>query len=372
MLEIDTNEKLHSLLAAGDSMYRIIFQDMDLIPLTEQLKGREITECLFLGCPMSRELEQTLRERGNLIFPNLKVPFRPYRGTLYTANELYRGFDPEKPDTIENTPDAVIYRHYLETGKDTPPSIYESIARRLHDHSITDALHDITDAVPERNIVAVMGGHSLLRTDPDYRKVVMLSKSLVEKGYFMLSGGGPGAMDAAHLGAWCAKREETEVDDILGLLAGGPDYKNREWLSAAFRVMERYPCRTFVCRDIGIPTWHYGHEPATPFASKIAKYFANSVREEGLLALAKGGIVYTPGSAGTIQEIFQDAAQNHYSSYGFPSPMVFLDTAYWTKTKPVYPLLRKLAEGRPYEKLLSITDDSAEAVRAIERFSAAV
>ena len=41
----------------------------------------------------------------------------------------------------------------------------------------------------------------------------------------------------------------------------------------------------------------------------------------GLLAIAKHGVIYAPGSAGTIQEIFQDAAQNHYSSFGPPSPM---------------------------------------------------
>jgi predicted Rossmann-fold nucleotide-binding protein len=63
----------------------------------------------------------------------------------------------------------------------------------------------------------------------------------------------------------------------------------------------------------------------TPFATHIAKYFANSVREEGLLAIAKGGVIFTPGSAGTMQEIFQDLAQNHYQSFGVSSPMVFMD-----------------------------------------------
>ena len=41
--------------------------------------------------------------------------------------------------------------------------------------------------------------------------------------------------------------------------------------------------------------------------------------------IAKGGVIYSPGSAGTMQEIFQYAAQNHYRAFGYESPMVFLD-----------------------------------------------
>ncbi|MDO5488101.1 MAG: hypothetical protein Q4F42_06430, partial [Rikenellaceae bacterium] len=98
-------------------------------------------------------------------------------------------------------------------------------------------------------------------------------------------------------------------------------------------------------------------EPATPFASHIAKYFDNSIREDGLLAIAKGGVIYSPGSAGTMQEVFQDAAQNHYKTFGFSSPMVFLGREHWTQRIPVYPLLEQLqAEGRYKNLLLSIAD----------------
>jgi len=111
--------------------------------------------------------------------------------------------------------------------------------------------------------------------------------------------------------------------------------------------------------SLGIPTWLFGHEPPTAFATCIAKYFANSVREEGLLAIAKAGVVFTPGSAGTIQEIFQDATQNHYRSYGEPSPMVVFGVDYWIHDKPVYPLLTQLAEGQDYAELNSITESPA-------------
>jgi predicted Rossmann-fold nucleotide-binding protein len=114
---------------------------------------------------------------------------------------------------------------------------------------------------------------------------------------------------------------------------------------------------------LGIPTWLYGHEPPTPFATDIAKFFNNSLREEGLITVAHDGIVFAPGSAGTIQEIFQDAAQNHYTTTGKASPMVFLNKYYWQVEKPVYPILRQLACGETYGSLLTIVDEPDEAVK---------
>jgi hypothetical protein len=77
--------------------------------------------------------------------------------------------------------------------------------------------------------------------------------------------------------------------------------------------------------SIGIPTWVYGHEPPTPLVRLHAKYFENSIREDGLLAVALYGVLYAPGKAGTLQEVFQDAAQNYYPTAGGFSPTVFLD-----------------------------------------------
>ncbi len=78
------------------------------------------------------------------------------------------------------------------------------------------------------------------------------------------------------------------------------------------KIIDKYPLTANdyeKCKSIGIPTWLYGHEPPAPFATHIAKYFANSVREDGLLTIAKHGVIFAPGSAGTTQEIFQDATQ---------------------------------------------------------------
>ena len=88
-----------------------------------------------------------------------------------------------------------------------------------------------------------------------------------------------------------------------------------------------------------------------------------------LLAIAKGGVIYSPGSAGTMQEVFQDAAQNHYRTFGYESPMVFLDSEYWCERFPIYPLLQELMRSGGYRNLLlSLADKPSDAVSAIMRF----
>ena len=89
------------------------------------------------------------------------------------------------------------------------------------------------------------------------------------------------------------------------------------------------------------------------------------------MTIATHGVVFAPGSAGTIQEVFQDAAQNHYRTCGFASPMIFLGSGYREHTKPVYPLLQHLAAGEPYRDLLCITDSVGEAVERIKAFKPA-
>ena len=163
-------------------------------------------------------------------------------------------------------------------------------------------------------------------------------------------------------------RTTEEIDEAISMLSLAPSYKDRFWLDSAFQVRNKFPQKEY--KSLGVPTWLYGHEPATPFATHIAKYFENAIREDGILTIAMGGIIYSPGSAGTMQEIFQDAVQNHYLSFGYASPMVFLGKDYWTEEMPVYPLLQHLTKTGKYRNLiLSIADEEEEIVGNIMNFS---
>ena len=362
-IEIESYDALLPLLVPGAVLRHYAFQNIEFGRNAVQCR---FEDCIFFGCSMPDVMRAELSP-DCCVLPKLPVPFNPFPAQLYTPSTLYAGFDYHNTATFEQCYDTRIYRHYMTHGKQAA-DIAETLARSLHDHSMSDALHDFLSHYDERKVVAVMGGHALLRTDVNYRKVVLIAKHLAEQGCLLVTGGGPGAMEAAHLGVWLAGRHDSAVDDALMLLAHAPSYKDAGWLSSAFALMEKLP-QVSDCCSVGIPTWFYGHEPATPFATHITKYFDNSIREDGLLAIAKGGVIYSPGSAGTMQEIFQDAAQNHYRTFGYESPMVFLDSEYWCEKFPIYPLLQGLQQSGGYKNLLlSLADSPADAERAIMRF----
>ena len=70
------------------------------------------------------------------------------------------------------------------------------------------------------------------------------------------------------------------------------------------------------------------------------------------------------------QNSFQDAAQNHYETFGYASPMLFFGVEYWQQTQPVYPLLQHLVSTERYRNLqLMLTDSEQEIEEAVLRFA---
>jgi predicted Rossmann-fold nucleotide-binding protein len=165
-------------------------------------------------------------------------------------------------------------------------------------------------------------------------------------------------MEAANLGAYLADRSDEERDDAVQALAQTPGYAADQagYLEVAVGVRERFAPGA---ESLAIPTWVSEGEPISQFASHIAKYFSNSIREDGMLAVATAGIVFAPGGAGTMQEIFQDAAQNAYKVFG-RSPMLFLDRQHYCADTGLYPALRRQAERLGFADLLSAADEPAE------------
>lgn len=364
MLEFESLETLKEYISTTD-IQNIAVQSLDLSEIEELVLSRQFRGCLFLGCHLTPALWEHLSD-DNYLFPVLDVPFNVYPKALYNKDILYENYDYQQPETYQETLDKRVYDHYLKMGKEATV-IKETLARRLHDHSITDALQDFLREFEEKKVVAIMGGHGLARDHGTYQQVAEISKILTEKGYLMISGGGPGAMEATHVGAWFAGGSKEKLDAAVEMLSKAPKYDHPDWLPTAFEVMDKFPCGPY--RSLGIPTWLYGHEPPTPFATHIAKYFANSVREEGLLAIAKGGVIFAPGSAGTIQEVFQDITQNHYESFGYASPMVFLNKEYWSYDRPIYPVIELMhLRGNLKNLDLGIYDRAEEVIAHIDAF----
>ena len=377
IIEIDHIGALRAWIQ--DPVGAVAVQGVELNGMENELAEANVTGCLFLGCNMSDALAGFLVSRRAVVIPaSSPFTFSPHRANLYCVEQLFAGFDPDIGEygNYEQSFDYRVYHEYVSHGKQQA-NVDVTLARSLHDHSMTDARDEF---VAGRKMVAIMGGHDLQRSDPTYREVASLARELAQTGFTLASGGGPGAMEATHVGAYFSEFSDEQFFDALDALAQRrgvvderKEYKDRDWLQRAYRVREKFPLSENHrnSESLAIPTWFYGHEPPAPFATHIAKYFANSIREDGLLQIANYGIVFAPGNAGTVQEIFQDAAQNYYRTFGHASPMILLGKEYWTEDRPAWTLLEALANTSGKEamkSLVHLVDNPTKAAELIKEF----
>ncbi|MFE6224430.1 LOG family protein [Streptomyces sp. NPDC057854] len=360
--EIHTLDEFDASLARPGGLAGQRVQSVDLTDRTFALLTASAAGTVFLGCPMEPEAAAKVRADGALVFPPVPdLPFDPYRNRLYTPGELYEGVT--GPAGYADTPDARTYAWFGATRGDG--DVFASLLRSLHDDAVGDALDEHLAGL---RVVGVMGGHAMARGTEAYAGAARLGRSLARAGYTVATGGGPGAMEAANLGAYTAPFDDPALTEALALLAKAPSFvpSVTEWARAAFAVRDLLPGGG---DSTGIPTWFYGHEPPNAFAGRVAKYFTNALREDGLLARSTAGVVFLPGAAGTVQEIFADATPNYYESLGAPAPMVLVDRAHWTTRLPAWPLLETLAAGRPMAAAIALVDSVDEAPAALARLS---
>lgn len=389
--EIGDRAALEGLLAQGADLRNYVFHGIDLTGLQGWHRAR-LADAIFLGCRFEgRDQIRAVERRGAYVFPEIPgLPFDPYRTSLYSTEELMAGYD---GDRYPGTRDFRIFT-WFDRARRGGQGLIDALAERIHDHAIDDALADLLAERSGRGVVGIMGGHSTRRSDPWFRAAVEAAWRLARRGYLVASGGGPGVMEAANLGAWLKPYADPAViDAVLAPLAeadrfdggepeGTPAYLDAidRYIATARGVVERFgpggdpavAARFQKESDapgesLAIPTWFYGHEPSNLFSTWVAKYFSNSIREDGLLAIARAGVIYAPGSAGTLQEVFMDLTQNHYATFVYRSPMVFLSGETFSD---VYALLRRFVADKGmepvYGDLLTLTESPADAVAFID------
>ncbi|ROR92120.1 LOG family protein [Nocardioides aurantiacus] len=344
---------------AGGSMAGWQLQDVDASAQEDALLALDPAGALVLGGTMSADLEQHLRDGGALVFPDVPgVPFDPWRPHLYTPEELYAGLD---DGGYPGTLDARVYGWSRRSHRGR---LADQLAMAIHDASVDDALEE---RLRGHHVVGLMGGHAVSRTDEVYGAAARLAHRLAAGGLTVATGGGPGAMEAGNLGARLGDSPPEVLDAALAEVAAVPSYSPDigSWARTGLAAVTGHDDRPDSGRSVGIPTWHYGHEPPNVFATSTAKYFRNAIREDVLLEKCRDGIVYLPGAAGTVQEVFQAACTNYYADADDVAPMVFVGEHHWTQVLPVWPLLRALADGRPMARSVVLVDDPADAASVL-------
>ncbi len=355
--QIHEIKSFRDFLAKAISLKNCTVRNIDFTQVDLQWDNIEIDHSTFIACRFKSDDIISLIRKGAFIFSEPKsLPYQVYRTSLYTYAELNR-----KVDNI--TVDLMIYEHF-STYRNIR-NINESLWQKTHDHAIDEALLDLlqdSSTGELRKCVGFMGGHGILRDSTEFWQCAELAWRVAKEGYFVITGGGPGIMEAANMGAYFSNYELEDLQEAIDYFKSAPTYTDDDYEQLAQNIIQKYPNGQ---ENLAIPTWFYGHEPSNAFAPYIAKYFSNANREETLLAIAIHGVIYCPGSAGTIQEVFADAAQNHYTTYEYVSPMVFFGTNYYSQKLPVHDLLSNLSKGKAYENSIHFTDDQEEAVQFI-------
>mmetsp|Transcript_20875 Transcript_20875/g.25277 ORF Transcript_20875/g.25277 Transcript_20875/m.25277 type:complete len:447 (+) Transcript_20875:342-1682(+) len=350
--EIETAEEFYNIIKDKDAstvdLSCFTFTQVDLSN-DEKIRKEDwdkfqLAGAAFYGCELPKFTnEDETRRRGAYVQSEpTGIPFKVFRAFMYKQEELQKI-------------DAETYEFYK-----TKTDLRSILAQNMHDYFIQDALFDYLEG---KTVVVIMGGHKMLRASSAYRDVVMLGYKLARNGFVVATGGGPGAMEASNLGAYLFEKSEQEVEEALQILRSIENKKEHEYLNfeAAKAVIERFGQPT-IAPSLGIPTYRYGHEPSNMFATNVAKMFSNAVREAGLINIGNGGIIYTPGSAGTRQEIFQASCQNHYSEDGKERPSVFYDKVFWKESK-IVTVLKENSKDRPFAKLILESDSVDEIVK---------
>jgi hypothetical protein len=176
---------------------------------------------------------------------------------------------------------------------------------------------------------AVIFGSTLApKNNPSYQEARKLAKMLAKAGYTIITGGGPGIMEAANKGALEGGGESV-----------GLNIKLREWQKV----------NKFVKKSIG-----FDHL----FVRKVMFSFAAPI------------YIFFPGGYGTLDEFFEMIMLVQTKEIRHPVLVVNVDKDYW---QPLFSWLKKEVYGKKKAiskddlKIFHLVDSAKEAFELVER-----
>ncbi len=175
----------------------------------------------------------------------------------------------------------------------------------------------------DRPAITIFGSARIPESDPAYAQARELGRLAVEAGFAVVTGGGPGAMEAANRGA----KE-----------AGG--------VSVGFNIELPHEQSLNAYCDVGFTFHHF-------YARKV------------MLVKAAEGLVLMPGGFGTLDELFESLVLIQTGKIGL-FPVCLIGRDHW---RPLVDWIDVLAEQRFISHddlaLLRVTDEPKEAIEAI-------
>jgi len=355
---------------ASASLFGYIFLAVDLRYVDPHLlETLDVKGAYFLGCQfhISTSIGSLIAAGAKVVQNPKNLPFKPFRSTMYRTDELQRNdipiFDFSKNDSALN----IITKNYMAT----------------HDENVVQHLLRFKEG---KRLVGVMGGHAALRGSKVFYQTMVLSRTLAQLGFYIVTGGGPGLMEAANLGAYLADKSDLEFEDAYKMLQVGDDLCNTsnpegqcqheyENSAGADAVIAKYGM-PLDQRSLGVATWVYGHEPFNRFCAWDAKLFSNAIREDILLAVLNNGVIIGDGAAGTRQEMWQDQTASSYADEKqvFSRPQIYLGTFWFDNNmfQTMYQIgkaeSQKNGKKYGYEKKLYYNQSKEQIVRILTNY----